>query len=227
MAIKVDIHYGVVFGKGDASDWVDYECELTDEEEIIYNNALRLRKDLNKVPELQDALNRAYDDIEKEEIALGIENDDEYVMECQGLMLLDPDEVNDKVADRDPHTLEFFGLTEMCNEELDEWDANDVDMPAIGEFDPDFEPYSPFDEGWILNVEYINLWENKSFSEEEARMILKELFHAADSDYSEVKDFIYRCGYNFVAAQHGGNEDALAGLAKEIAVELGMTDYGE
>ena len=221
MALTVDIHYGVVFGKGDASDWIDYECELTDEEEVIYSNAVRLRKDLNEVPELQEALQRVYADIEDDEISLGLENEDEYVMECQGCLPLDPDEVNDKVADRDPHTLEFFGLTEMSDEELDEWDANDVDMPTIGEFDPDFESYSPFDEGWILNVEYINPWEDEELPEEEARMILKELFQAADGDYSEIEDFVDRCEYDFVPAKD--DEITLAIVANEIASELGLS----
>ena len=89
-------------------------------------------------------------------------------MECQGCIPLDPDEVNDMVADRDPHALEFFGLSDMSDEELDEWDAHNVDMPTLSEFDPDFEPYSPFDEGWSLNVEYINPNEDEELTQAEA-----------------------------------------------------------
>ena len=61
---KVAIRYGVVFGKGDASDWIDYEIELTDEEEAIYDNAIANEIPLEDVAELQDALDRAYEEIE-------------------------------------------------------------------------------------------------------------------------------------------------------------------
>ena len=50
---------------------------------------------------------------------------DEYAMECTGQVEMDPDELNDLVADRDPHALEFFGLTEADEEELEEWDAHE------------------------------------------------------------------------------------------------------
>lgn len=225
MAMSVEIHYGVVFGKCDASDWIDYEVELTDEEEFSYNRAVRLRLDLNEVEELQPALQRVYSDIEDEEISLGLENGDEYVMECQGCIMLDPDEVNDKVADRDPHTLEFFGLTGMSDEELDTWDANDVEMPTISEFDPDFEPSSPFDAGWILNVEYINPDEYEELTEEEARAILTELFQMANGDYSDVEDFIDRCEYEYVGGEDDEDDEPLRTLAAAVANELGITDF--
>ena len=28
---SVELRYGVIFGKGDSSDWIDYEIDLTDE----------------------------------------------------------------------------------------------------------------------------------------------------------------------------------------------------
>ena len=158
MAKYVDIHYGVSFGRLDSSDWIDESVRLTDEEEAIYDEAVRLHKDLNEIPELEPALERAYEDIECEEISNGIDNEDEYVLECQGLLPVDPDDINDKVAERDPHTLEFFDLAGLSDEELDAWDANDVEMPALREFDESYEPYSPFDEGWSLYVKFINPW---------------------------------------------------------------------
>ena len=63
----VEIHYGVVFGKGDSSDWIDWELELTDEEAAIYDEAIRNETLLNDIPELQEALQRAYEEIEEEE----------------------------------------------------------------------------------------------------------------------------------------------------------------
>lgn len=153
----VAIRYGVTFGKCDSSDWIDWEVELTEEEAIAYNDAIKNKLPLNEVPELQAALQRAYEDIECEEISMGIDNGEEYVLECQGEAEMDPDELNDLVADRDPHALDFFGLTEADEDELDEWDANDLDeLPLIKDFVEGFEPYSPFDAGWTLNVEFVD-----------------------------------------------------------------------
>lgn len=153
----VDVRYGVIFGKGDASDWIDWSVGLTDEEAAIFIDALKNNIPLNTVDALKDVLQRAYEDIELEEIDLGLDNEDEYVMECQGMSEMDADELNDLVAERDPHALEFLGLTEADDEELDDWDAYDLDqLPLIAEFDEDFEPYSPFDQGWTLNVEFLD-----------------------------------------------------------------------
>ena len=76
-------------------------------------------------------------------------------MECKGVAPMDEDELNELVAARDPHALAFFGLTEVTDEELEEWDAYDLDeVPTIKDFKEDFEPYSPYDEGWSLNVQF-------------------------------------------------------------------------
>lgn len=154
----LEIRYGVIFGKCDSSDWIDWEIDLTDEEEEIYDNALAKKQSLNDIPELQAALRRAYEEIEKKEIDMGIENEDEYVLKCQGLLAMDPDKLNDLVANRDSHALEFFSLEDADDDELDEWDANDLDeLPLIKDFVENFEPYSPYDEGWRLNVQFVDL----------------------------------------------------------------------
>ena len=154
---KVALHYGVVWGKGDSSDWIDWSIELTDEEEKIYDHAIENEIPLEDIPELEGALRRAYDEIEAHEISMGIDNGDEYTMECQGLAADAPDEINDLIADRDPHALAFFGLEDADDEELDEWNANDLEeLPLIKDFVEGFEPYSPYDEGWILNVEFVD-----------------------------------------------------------------------
>ena len=153
----VAIQYGVTFGKCDSSDWIDYEVGLTDAEAAAYDKAIAEGRCLDNVPELQDALQRAYEEIEEMEIENGIDMEDEYVMECQGLAPMDEDELNELVAARDPHALAFFGLTEATDEELEEWDAYDLDeVPTIKDFREDFEPYSPYDEGWSLNVHFVD-----------------------------------------------------------------------
>ena len=151
-----ELKYYVSFGKGDSSDYIDWEVVLTDEETEIYNHAIANGISLNDIPELQDALQRAYEEIEEQEIEMGIENEDEYVMECQGLAEVDPYEINDLIANRDPHALAFFGLEDADDDEIEEWDANDLDeLPLIKDFVEGFEPYSPYDEGWSLIVEFV------------------------------------------------------------------------
>ena len=123
---------------------------MTEAEAPAYDKAVAAGISLNNVPELQDAFQRAYEEIEEMEIENGVD------MECQGLAPMDQDELNDLVADRDPHALAFLGLTGATDDELDEWDAYDLDeVPAIKEFQEDFEPYSPYDEGWTLNVQFV------------------------------------------------------------------------
>ena len=91
----VEVRYGVTFGKCDSSDWIDYE--------------------------------------------------------------VDQDELNDLIAERDVHALAFFGLEDSDDEDLDEWDTYDLEeVPTIAEFQKDFEPYSPYDAGWTLHVEFVD-----------------------------------------------------------------------
>lgn len=155
--MTVELKYGVTFGKGDSSDWCDWEIELTLEEEIAYKNAVENEIPLEEVEELKGALQRAYEEIECEEINNCLDMGDEYVMECQGQADMDPDELNELVHNKDPHALEFFGLTNASDEEIEEWDAEDLDeLPIIQDFVEGFEPYSPYDEGWDLHVEFVD-----------------------------------------------------------------------
>ena len=153
----VELRYYVRFGKMDSSDWIDWEIDLDEAEEFAYNKAIENKVPLSNVPELEDALLRAYKEIEDDEISIGIDNGDEYVLECQGEAEMDPNELNDLIADRDPHALAFFGLTDADEDEIDAWDAYDLDeLPLIKDFVEDFELYSPYDEGWDLIVEFVD-----------------------------------------------------------------------
>ena len=153
--MTVQLQHSVSFGKGDCSDWIEWEIDLTPEEEIAYNKALENDEPFDEIPELKGALRRAYKEIEEAEIQNGLDMEDEYVMECQGEAEMDPYELNDLVADRDPHALDFFGLDED-DDDLDDWDANDLDeLPLIKDFVEGFEPYSPYDKGWTLHVEFV------------------------------------------------------------------------
>lgn len=87
--MKVTVQYAIEYGKCDVSDWMPWDIELTPEEEAAYNDAVAREDDLNDVPELQDVLSRAQDEIEEHEAAvckeLGAENvlEDGCIMRVQ------------------------------------------------------------------------------------------------------------------------------------------------
>ena len=56
MATFMELSYAVEFGKGDSSDWLDWEIDLTPEEEKIYLKAIEERVPLNEVEGLEDAI---------------------------------------------------------------------------------------------------------------------------------------------------------------------------
>ena len=81
--MEAEITWGVVFGKGDATDPFSDTVELTEEEEKLYRQAVRDEISPNEVEGLRAALRRAYDRIEAEQIQIGIEEGWEYALECQ------------------------------------------------------------------------------------------------------------------------------------------------
>lgn len=214
MAITVELQYGVVFGKCDASDWIEWEIDLAGEAEAAYLKAKRFHMPFDVFPELEAALSDAYSEIEAQEIENSIEFDDEYVQECIGRYSVDPDDINDLVANRDAHALEFFGLTDLSEEELDERDANELDeLPDVCDFDEDFEPSSPFDGGWILNVEFVEHPEEDELEENEARETLEMLFEA--EDFEGIRQYIECCDDLFY-------EGDLSEIAVEVAARYGV-----
>lgn len=148
--------YCVVLGKGDVSDSIDYDIALTDEEAAAYDAAIENEIPFEDVPELEAALERAYAEIEEMEIENGIDLEDEYVLECRGLVPMDEDKLNELVRARDSYALAFFGLKNATDEEIEAWDAYNLDeVPMIADFREDFEPESPYDRGWRLIVEFV------------------------------------------------------------------------
>lgn len=79
--MKLTVLYSIEFGKCDVSDWMPWEIELTPEEDAAYNDAVSREDDLNDVPELQDVLSRAQDEIEEHEVAVCKELGEENVLE--------------------------------------------------------------------------------------------------------------------------------------------------
>lgn len=215
-------YYYVTFGKGDSSDYMDWEIELDDDEQKIFYDCVARGEDPNDIPELQNALDAARDEIESIELNTMIENEDEYTMECMGLYPVDADEINTLVAQRDAHTLSFFGLEDLPEEELDAWDANELDeLPNVADFDVDFVAESPFENGWDLTVCFSEPeYEENEDEEDEDELELD------DQDSIEWDDY---CGYPFAMEVVNGQIISMTSqfrkkVRKAIREKLGLTD---
>ena len=212
--MTINLNWGVVFGKGDSSDVFEWEVELTEEQERAYKRALMTGASFEDYPELEELCSEAYSEIEEEELDNLRSFDDEYTLECLGETEVDADEINELVHSRDPHAIEFFNLSELSDEELEEWDANDLDeLPLIKDFQEGFEPESPFNCGWILNV-----WlpENDEYPEdEEIEGYLEEALTAGDVLLAE----------EIVEGQADNYSEAIAETALRIAKQVGCEEY--
>ena len=154
----IEMRYGVRFGTGDGSDWIEFDYDIDGEAEKAYDLAVETGTPLDSVPELESVLAAAYKEIEEQEIESLCDYDDEYVLECQGRVPVDADRVNELVHQGDPLALEFFELEDLSPEELEEWDAefDMIDEPMLCEIDSSFKPISPFDGGYTLYVEFVD-----------------------------------------------------------------------
>ena len=76
--MNVQLQYTISFGKLDAGDPIPWEIELTAEEAAVWQTAVERGEDPNDLPQLQEVLDRAREEIETQEAAvceeLGEEN---------------------------------------------------------------------------------------------------------------------------------------------------------
>lgn len=216
----IKLRYGVCFGKGEGSDWLEYEHNLTEEQVAAYHLAVKMRKPLDSVDELAGILEIAYKEIEEEEIENLCAAEDEYVLGCQGRIPMDTDRLNELVHNADPYTLEFLELQDLSPEELEDWDADcDLDeLPLICDFDQDFKPCSPFDGGYSLFVEFVDPNEDEWLEEEEAEQTIRELFAMAPGDFSLVLEYIKINGEDY-------GEEELKEVAIRVAGELEIAGF--
>lgn len=78
----VMLYYGIsTGGKGDGSDWIEWETTLEGEEEAAYLQAIAEHKDLND-GSLDWVLEEDRKAIMQQEIQNGLDYGDEYVQEC-------------------------------------------------------------------------------------------------------------------------------------------------
>ena len=64
----IELRYGVSFGTGDGSDWIEFDYNIDWEAEKAYDLAVETGTPLDSVPELEGVLAAAYKETEEEEI---------------------------------------------------------------------------------------------------------------------------------------------------------------
>ena len=127
----------------------------------IYNNAVMNNVPLNSVEELSDTLAELREEIETKIIDDFITAGNEYVCKCEGIVPIDPAEINELVATRDKGALKFLGLETATKYELKNWDASTLEtLPLVRDFYGGFGTHSPFDDKWTLTVEFLDPDEN-------------------------------------------------------------------
>lgn len=123
----------------------------------IYNNAVRNSIPLNSVEELSDTLAELREEIETKIIDDFITAGNEYVCKCEGVVPVDPTEINKLVAEHDKGALNFLGLENATENELKNWDASTLEtLPLVRDFYGGFGTHSPFDDKWTLTVEFLD-----------------------------------------------------------------------
>ena len=121
----------------------------------IHNNAIKNGIPLNSIEELSDVLVKYRDEIETRIIDDLITAGNEYVCKCEGIVPVDPAEINKLVADRDKGALKFLKLENATETELENWDASTLEtFPLVRDFYGGFGTHSPFDDKWMLTVEF-------------------------------------------------------------------------
>lgn len=127
----------------------------------IHSNAVKNGIPLNSIEELSDTLVKYRDEIETRIIDDLITAGNEYVCKCEGIVPVNPAEINKLVANRDKGALKFLGLENATEDELEIWDASTLEtFPLVRDFYNGFGTHSPFDDKWKLTVEFLDPNEN-------------------------------------------------------------------
>lgn len=151
----IDLSVTIDYNDGEPAECFNCKRIVPFEISKIYNNAVRNNIPLNSVAELSDTLAEIREEIETRIIDDLITAGNEYVCKCEGVVPVDPVEINKLVADRDKGALKFLGLENKTEDELKSWDASTLEtLPLVRDFYGGFGTHSPFDDKWTLTVEF-------------------------------------------------------------------------
>lgn len=151
----IDLSVTIDYNDGEPAEFFNCKRIVSFEISKIHNNAIRNNIPLNSVEELADTLAKFREGIETKIIDDFITAGNEYVCKCEGVVPVDPIEINKLVANRDKGALKFLGLENATEDELKNWDASTLEtLPLVRDFYNGFGTHSPFDDKWTLTVEF-------------------------------------------------------------------------
>ena len=157
----IDLYVAIDYNDDEPAECFNCRRIVPFEISKIYNNAVRNNIPLNSVEELADTLAELREEIETKIIDDFTTAGNEYVCKCEGIVPVDPSEINKLVANRDKGALKFLGLENATEDELKSWDASTLEtLPLIRDFYNGFGTHSPFDDKWKLIVEFLDPNEN-------------------------------------------------------------------
>ena len=157
----IDLYVAIDYNDGEPAECFNCKRVVSFEISKIYNNAVRNNIPLNTVEELSDTLTELREEIETKIIDNFITAWNEYVCKCEGVVPVDPAEINKLVTHRDKGALKFLGLENATEDELDNWNASTLEaLPLVRDFYGGFGTHSPFDDKWTLTVEFFEPDEN-------------------------------------------------------------------
>lgn len=149
----IDLSVTIDYNDGEPAECFNFKRIVPFEISKIYNNAVRNGTPLNSVEELSDTLAELREEIETKIIDDLITAGNEYVCKCEGIVPVDPAEINKLVTDRDKGAHKFLGLENATEDELENWDASTLEtLPLVRDFYGGFGTHSPFDDKWTLTV---------------------------------------------------------------------------
>lgn len=153
----IDLSVTIDYNDGEPAECFNCKRIVSFEISKIYNNAIRNNIPLNSVEELADTLAKFREEIETKIIDDFITAGNEYVCKCEGVVPVDPTEINRLVTTRDKGALKFLGLEDSTEDELKNWDASTLEnLPLVRDFYGGFGTHSPFDDKWTLTVEFLD-----------------------------------------------------------------------
>ena len=139
------------------------DTELTAEEEYIFSYCCRLRRSHNGIKELEEVLERERKYVERALTYSYLELGDQFVTECICNSFVSVEELNDLVHRRDNLAMEFFGLENCSDEEVQAWDASSLELlPPSYFFYKDMQ--GPFQKGWKLDARFPEVSESETLS---------------------------------------------------------------
>lgn len=151
----IDLSVTIDYNDGEPAECFYTKRIISYENWKIHSNAIKNGIPLNSIEELSDVLVKYRNEIETRIIDDLITAGNEYVCKCEGIVPVNPAEINKLVADRDKDALKFLGLENATEDELKNWNASTLEaLPFVRDFYGGFGTHSPFDDKWTLTVEF-------------------------------------------------------------------------